>query len=136
MKFTIQGEPVAKGRPRFGKNKYTGAHMTFTPEKTANYENWVRTCYIEQCNVMMDGLLQMSIKAYFSIPKSGSKKTHAMMENGELRPTKRPDIDNIIKGVADALNKIAYHDDSQIVRIKAEKFYSYNPRVEVEVDQF
>lgn len=55
------------------------------------------------------------------------------MLSGELLPTKKPDIDNITKCVLDALNGIAYHDDSQIVRLTVEKFYAQQPRVEVDI---
>lgn len=40
-------------------------------------------------------------------------------------------MDNCIKIIADALNKIAYHDDTQIVDCQVRKFYSDDPRVEV-----
>jgi Holliday junction resolvase RusA-like endonuclease len=50
---------------------------------------------------------------------------------GTERPTKKPDIDNIEKIIFDALNGIAYNDDSQIVSCWADKFYSTVPRVEV-----
>ena len=61
----------------------------------------------------------------------GSMKRKLMMANGEERPTKKPDIDNVVKVYADALNHLAYHDDSQVVSITCEKYYSEEPRVEV-----
>ncbi len=59
------------------------------------------------------------------------EKKKQMMANGEERPTKKPDIDNVVKVYADALNHLAYHDDSQVVSITCEKYYSEEPRVEV-----
>ena len=53
------------------------------------------------------------------------------MLGGDIRPTKKPDMDNVIKIIADALNKIAYRDDTQIVDCQVRKFYSEKPRVEV-----
>jgi Holliday junction resolvase RusA-like endonuclease len=53
------------------------------------------------------------------------------MKNREIRPTKKPDADNILKAVLDALNGLAYNDDSQIVSARIEKLYSDNPRVEI-----
>ena len=58
-----------------------------------------------------------------------------MMAAGEVRPVKKPDGDNIIKIVTDALNKLAYHDDSQLVDISVSKFYSENARVEVLIQE-
>lgn len=131
ISLTIPGEPVAKGRPRVTK---TG--ITYTPAKTQGYENLIKMCYMEQCNnVRLEGQLFAIVIAYFQIPKSASKKKAKQMEEREIRPTKRPDIDNVIKAIFDALNKLAYDDDSQIVSLRVEKLYSNNPRVEVALSE-
>jgi Holliday junction resolvase RusA-like endonuclease len=124
------GEPKGKGRPRFCRN--TG--HAITPKDTVNYETLVKMEYTQACGEQMfpdDAMLDMRIKAYYSIPKSASKKRHAAMLSGDIRPTKKPDMDNVIKIIADALNKIAYRDDTQIVDCQVRKFYSEKPRVEV-----
>lgn len=56
------------------------------------------------------------------------------MEAGLIRPVKKPDADNIIKVVADALNKLAYRDDADLVQVSLIKFYSRQPRLEVEIE--
>ena len=76
----------------------------------------------------------MHIRAYYSIPKSVSQKRQAAMAEGLIRPVKKPDADNIIKVVADALNKVAYRDDADLVQVSFEKFYSWQPRLEVEIE--
>lgn len=132
VKFTILGEPKGKGRPRFCRN--TG-HAT-TPKDTVNYETLVYMEYLKQCNEFRfpdDVMLDMRIKAYYSIPKSTSKKKRTAMLAGEIRPTKKPDMDNVVKIIADALNQVAYRDDTQIVDCQCRKFYSENPRVEVTI---
>lgn len=50
-------------------------------------------------------------------------------------PTKKPDIDNIAKSILDALNKLAYRDDTQVVTLHMEKHYAEDPRVEVEIEE-
>ena len=120
--FTIPGEPTGKARPRVMK---WGA---YTPEKTVLYENLVKTAYNGR---MMEGALCMEIKAKYQIPVSASKKKQEAMRNMQMFPTKKPDCDNVIKIIADALNKIAYNDDSQIVIAKIEKMYADTPSVEV-----
>ena len=81
------------------------------------------------------------INAYYQIPKSCyrfHKKTNTTdltaegikMLNNELRPIKKPDSDNLAKICLDALNGIAYPDDSQIVALTVNKYYSKEPRVE------
>lgn len=75
----------------------------------------------------------MRITAYKPIPKSTSKKRMLQMLEGLIRPGKKPDWDNIGKIVCDALNGIAFQDDSQIVSGTTIKKYSEQPRVEVEI---
>ena len=77
--------------------------------------------------------MPFEIEAYFSVPKSASKKKRAAMLTGDIRPTKKPDMDNILKTVADALNGIAYRDDSQIVRAIVDKYYDTAPRLIVTI---
>ena len=132
VNFTIYGEPKGKGRPRF--NTKTG--HAITPKDTVNYETLVHMEYLSQCRNAKfpdDAMLDMRIKAYYSIPKSKSKKQQNLMKEGVVRPIKKPDMDNCIKIIADALNKIAYRDDTQIVDCQVRKFYSDNPRVEVRI---
>ena len=129
IKLTIPGEPCAKQRPRTTKQGHT-----YTPQKTVNYETLVRQLYITQnFRQQLEGELVMTVRAYFTIPKSASKKKAADMAGGRIRPTKRPDWDNVGKIISDALNGLAYHDDSQIVSATVEKWYSTEPRVEVEL---
>jgi Holliday junction resolvase RusA-like endonuclease len=106
---------------------------TYTPEKTVNYETLVKQLYIMCSNERHDGALKLTVEAFFTIPKSASKKNREKMLQGEIRPIKRPDWDNVGKIVSDALNELAYKDDSYIVSANVEKWYSDNPRVEVEI---
>lgn len=138
VKFTVLGEPQGKGRPRFVSryNPATGKAFgqAHTPEQTIVYENLVRTEYAIQTKNFRfpdDAMLDMRIKAFYSIPKSVSKKKKEMMLEGLIRPTKKPDMDNVLKVVADSLNQVAYKDDTQIVDAQCRKFYSEQPRVEI-----
>lgn len=107
IQFTVLGEPYGKGRPRF--NRFTGtAH---TPEKTESREALVGYEYRRQCGSFRfpdTAMLDMRILAYYSVPKSDSKATRAAKLEGFIRPTKKPDMDNVVKLVADALNQVAY----------------------------
>lgn len=130
IKLTIPGQPCAKQRPRV-----VNGHA-YTPEKTVNYETLVKELYIMQNHrQQLAGALQMTVKAYFEIPKSQSQKNRWLMRTGEIRPTKKPDWDNIGKIISDALNGLAYHDDSQIVDAVVEKYYSIEPRVEIQIEE-
>lgn len=134
VKFTVLGEPQGKGRPRV--ERHGGKTVTRTPEATVVYENLIRTEYSRQCGDFRfpdSEYVDLRVIAYYGIPASASKKRQRMMENGEIRPTKKPDIDNILKVVADSLNDRAYHDDAQVVDAQARKWYSRRPRIEVVV---
>ncbi len=77
--------------------------------------------------------LVVEMKFYRSIQKKGSVKTKQDKRDGIIRPTSVPDVSNYVKLIEDALNGIVYKDDSQIVRLVAEKYYSDNPRTEVNI---
>ena len=121
--LTLPGEPKAKQRPRFSKGN------TYTPNNTVTYENWVRTCFMNQEGRMLEGELKAEIICYYGIPKSASKKKAAAMKEGSIRPIKKPDLDNIAKILLDSLNKMAYADDSQIVELSIKKYYGEQPLV-------
>ncbi len=130
VKFTVFGEPQGKARPRFSRKN----GRTYTPDKTVLYENLIRAEYLRQCLWQRKEPLAMHIRAYYSIPASASKVRQAAMEAGLIRPVKKPDADNIIKVVADALNQVAYRDDADLVLVVLEKFYSRQPRLEIEIE--
>ena len=128
--FDIPGEATGKGRPRF--NRQTG--HTYTPEKTASYENLVKIQYMAAANGFKfsdEAALAIRLMIYYSIPKSASQRRQKNMILGVEKPTKKPDCDNVIKSIADALCHVAYRDDAQIVYVEATKQYSKWPWVEV-----
>ena len=78
--------------------------------------------------------LDVRIIAYYSIPQSISKKRRKSMIDKIERPLKKPDADNVVKVVLDALNKIAYYDDTQVVDLQIRRFYGENPRTVVTIE--
>ena len=136
VSFVIPGPPKGKGRPRV--ERHGGFTKTRTPEDTAIYENLVKTVYYQQCrNQKFDSKMALDVRiyAYYPIPESESKRRKGKMLDQDIRPTKKPDFDNVGKIITDALNKIAYHDDSQIVDFQFRKFFSNNPRVLVVIQE-
>lgn len=127
--ITIPGKPLGKQRARTLRSG-----RSYTPAQTVNYENLVKMCYVEQKGENLENnLVWMEITAFYPIPKSTSKKKIGLMESGDMRPATKPDLDNCVKIVADSLNGIAYKDDSQIVSVVADKFYSSTPRLEIKI---
>jgi len=130
--LSIPGRPMGKQRPRVLKNG-----VPYTPKETVNYETLVKQLYIQKYGQEMPFKhpVKMKIIAYLQIPKSASKVKAAAMERGDIRPTKKPDMSNIIKIIEDGLNGLAYCDDSQVVEVEAGKYYSNCPRVEVILEE-
>ena len=129
--FTVLGEPVGKARQRVTR------FGTYTPEATTMYENLIKTEYRRQCrDHRFDDKqpLRMEIRAEYLIPATASKVKRAAMLRGEIRPMTKPDWDNVGKVVSDALNKLAYRDDTQIVDCTVRKFYSDRPKITVSLD--
>lgn len=128
LNFIIPGEPKGKGRPRLGRSGHA-----YTPHETAAYENLVKMCFRgkhpDHVPIASDIPVECTILAFYGIPKSVSKKKHSQMLDDVIRPLKKPDADNIIKIICDALNGIAYHDDAQIVKVTFIKAYDDTPRV-------
>lgn len=125
--LVIDGKPVGKERPRM--NSIT--KRTYTPNKTRDYEELIKWLYQSKVKHYFEGYIKMTLRCYYSIAKSNSKKVKEQKRNNVLRPSKKPDIDNVVKIIADSLNEIAYKDDTQIVEVVASKYYSDKPRVEV-----
>lgn len=130
--FTIPGPPKGKARARTLKNGFS-----YTPKDTVSYENLVKMCFHENRPAgwkPYEGHVNMAITAYFPIPKSKSKKDRERIWAGTIRPTVRPDWDNIGKIITDALNGIAYRDDAQIVDCRVYKLYDEAPKVRVTME--
>lgn len=128
VKFTIEGEPAGKGRPRHGKSR------TYTPTKTRVLENNIAYFYKVNVKHYFEGYVRMKLDLYYSIAKSDSKKKREKKLSNELRPDKKPDADNVVKLIADALNEVAYKDDTQIIELECRKFYSDIPRMEIIIE--
>lgn len=107
LKFTIPGKAVGKARPRVTR------HGTYTPKGTLEYMRSVKNAYADRYyfgeNVFME------VTAYFPLPKSASKKELKFYAENDYLYAKKPDGDNVLKAIKDALNGIAYRDDACVV---------------------
>lgn len=137
MKFEVIGTPVAKGRPRVGK------FGTFTPKKTVYYENLVNYTFTQKYPLFkpLEGELKMKIIAIFEPPKSWSKKKQQEAipciddPLSAMGKTTKPDLDNIVKSITDALNGLVYKDDAQITSLLAHKVYGEKAKVIIEIEE-
>src|SRR5690625_2747474 len=118
----IPGPPVAKGRPKAVRMGKQGIRM-YTPASTVVYENTCRQFakLAMAGKAPLEGPLAVRFKLYMPIPASLSKKKQVELV-GQPH-TKKPDASNIVKAIEDALNGVAWHDDSQIALLWAHKVY-------------
>lgn len=135
--FIVEGRVQPKQRPRVVRNRYTGRVHTLTPQETVDYENKVKASFWEACDgekFFLTGAVQMTVNVYVEIAKSTPKKTREKMLTGELKPiTRTGDLDNLYKAITDALNGVAYSDDSQIIEATIRKFYAEEAKAEITI---
>lgn len=138
VEIIVMGEPVAQGRPRFSQ---VCGHVTARdPEKSKSYKTLVRSeaqriYEMDKAFAPIDGPCCMMLTVGRSVPKSWSKRKQAMAIKGELRPTSKPDLDNYVKGILDAINTVIVKDDSRVVGINAVKRYQSNPGVDIVITE-
>lgn len=132
--FEVPGKVIGKGRPRL--NSYTGA--VYTPTRTKDYESLVEQYFLLKYPrfKILEGRIKVNIIAYFSIPKTTKKSEINEMLDNNISPTKKPDIDNIVKVVLDSMNKFAFRDDNQITKLEVEKKYALEDKVYIKIEEY
>ena len=138
IEFFVPGPPQGKARARTFTTR-TGRVRSCTPGKTVAYEGAIRSsCRIaagwqKEPYYSKGTPVIIRVVAQYGPPKRLTKAEAFRIQNGLRFPTRKPDIDNVLKAVADALNGVAYHDDSQVVMIEAQKLFSSEEGVRVTV---
>jgi Holliday junction resolvase RusA-like endonuclease len=138
VSILLPGDPRGKGRPRFRIVKPRGRPQfvtVYTDRETGLYEEALARCGRVAMGALapLDGPLTCFAEAFMPIPESWSNKKKAAAAAGDVFHVSKPDGDNIAKCVGDALNKICWVDDSQIVMWQVLKVYSDFPRLRVSV---
>jgi Holliday junction resolvase RusA-like endonuclease len=140
VKFWLNIEPVGQMRARHGSIRTKGGKViskTYKHDKQEDRELTLAalmTKYVPE--VPLSGPLALRVKAVFSIPASWSQKKKIQAANGELWPTKRPDLDNVIKHVKDVMTDLRFWiDDAHVVEYLpgTGKAYGVNPGIEIEI---
>ncbi len=132
--ITIPGAPTAKGRARA-----TRTGRMFTPSKTRDAESTLAgRALVELASVRdllpLTGPLRMDVTFTLPVAASWSKKDRAAALTGTCHPTKKPDVDNLVKLTSDALNGVVWVDDAQLVQVMATKRYGSVPSTRIIVD--
>ncbi|WP_181435906.1 RusA family crossover junction endodeoxyribonuclease [Curtobacterium sp. MCSS17_006] len=115
LKLTIPGQPIPKGRPRFGRGR------TFTDQRTLSAE----------AGIAAEFHRTLGVRHTIETPVTGKLNVRLRFFRNDNR---RVDCDNLAKVPLDALNGLAWADDSQIVSLIISKHHDAdNPRTEIDV---
>ena len=136
INITIPITPVAWQRPK--TSIINGWVHHYSPAKTKNYEKAIADYYKQATRGFRfdkDEPICVNLVFGMPIPQSTPKSRREAMREGVIRHTKRPDVDNLAKSVLDALNGVAWEDDSQIVRLSVSKQYRETPDVYIYIHE-
>ena len=125
-KFEILGDPAPLKRARIsgGRGKYAMFDSQVDAKTAFKWK-----CIVQQKpgkKEILDGDIKACLEFHCQIPKSWSMKKKIKM-NGKFKNSK-PDLDNFIKFVLDALEGTFFTNDSRIVAINAIKVFTENPK--------
>ena len=136
FKLEGPGAAVPQARPRL--TTIGGHARAYDPPKSKAYKELVRECAVWQCRPDLNNLyldaVKIKVTEYRAIPASWSKVRRAKALDGVIKPVTKPDTDNILKIIKDALNGVFWKDDAQVVHDEIIKVYSAEPHVSVEVE--
>lgn len=97
------------------------------------YKQQIALFIKQQIKTTSEKPIEATVTFYMPIPNSWSQKKKERM-NGSVHISK-PDVDNLIKGVFDSLNKIVWKDDNQVYEVHSKKVYSFNPGIEINIQE-
>ena len=139
LKFTITLPPKAQMRSRsraVSTDDGKTFAMNYKAGKQRKEERKLEALLYEHRPAQpIEGQVWLGVKAYLPIPTSKPKKWKADAAEGLIRPTTKPDLDNLLKQITDCLTGIMWIDDKQVVGYLpgTGKYYAENARWEVEV---
>jgi Holliday junction resolvase RusA-like endonuclease len=130
LNLFVSCEPKAKARARtISKN---GRTWSYSPKTTVDAENAIKSKTYEYMkeNHMPYITKPMVVEMVFHMPIQKSKVKQILNTSPHLQ---KPDIDNLMKLVLDALNEVAYEDDRLIHTVKGKKMYSNTPGIRISI---
>jgi len=126
MRFLIPVEPYPQRRPRIFKTK-TGKYLTIYPGAGAKQRLMIREFVLKNGGKKFPKPTPLRLEVKFVLKKPTSAR--------RKYPSVRPDLDNYVKLLKDALSGYLWDDDGQIVELIAKKEYGEMPCIELEVEQ-
>lgn len=131
ISINIPGQPVSQARPRVTR------WGTYDPPKSKAYKELIVACVEAQTDgLQLDEPLKVTIEINREIQKGTSNKRRLLKLDRTILPTKKPDLDNYIKGILDGLSRAnIWTDDNLVCEVHAVKRYSDNPCANVFIEE-
>lgn len=130
MKLTVNIAPMGAVRMT-QRGKFT----SLPAQRYLNYKKLIAYTAKQYVKTPLEGALRVRLAFIYPIPTRWSQKKKVQAMNNELLPQVKPDIDNVIKGVFDALNGVAWKDDNLVVNVEAIKRYGDQAHIEIEIEE-
>jgi len=146
MKIIIEKIPISKKRPRFRKiGRYVTTYDPQQKEKESikaileeilifdHTYHATREANRHFYDIFNSKNLEVKLKFYLPIPKSDPFGIRNLKLWNLIPANKKPDLDNLEKFILDVANDILYGDDALITSLSSKKYFSENPRTEIEI---
>jgi Holliday junction resolvase RusA-like endonuclease len=135
--FELRGHVRGKGDPKMRLvHTRTGKHfpIAYKDSDTRRYEqNIAQAAALAMGNrAPRDIPIIVEVLAFYAVPASFPKSKREAALRGDIRPTVKPDANNISKCL-DGCNGIVWCDDKQIVDERVRKYYGDMPGLHVSV---
>ena len=131
-----EDEPVPAGRPKFARQgKYV---HTYDPAKSREFKSllgWAARSQYRGAPISGKPL-EVYIEAYRANQKHISKIETQRRANKTSVPLTKPDVDNYVKSILDALTGVIWKDDNIIQHVDARKYYAKQPHVITKVKEY
>lgn len=130
LHLVIPGALPGKGRPRFDPR----SRRAYTDKATVKAEERVRmTAQATLGAPRLEGALRVVLELGVPVPKSWPAAKRQAALTGALRPTAKPDVDNVSKLVLDALNDVLWVDDAQVCELHVRRVFMRDPKTTLAV---
>ena len=144
MRIIIPGNPIPKARHRhmFRNGKY----VVYDPQQ--ELKNYFKLSLLSAMNEKLhsenrsecvkfaqDSTFHVDLTFHINPPSSLSQNERKCVLWGFKMIGQKPDIDNLVKFVLDAMNHTIFNDDKAVVSITAKKIYSLQPQTVIEIKE-
>jgi Holliday junction resolvase RusA-like endonuclease len=117
----IRIDGIPKGQPRPRAFAVGGKAHVYNPGTAENWKSQIALAFRDFARKPITGPVSLAVSFYMPRPKRLMRKKDP---DGMMLHTAKPDIDNLLKAVMDALTTIGvWHDDTQVVSVSASKNY-------------